>query len=386
MNRLLPSSITFSCFWGFGSSSIFISSFFSIWISGLLIPSINNLSHTLHSNGSFSLGSINIVSFNSIIFSCFGGLDSSTIFISSFFSIWVSGLLTPSINKVSHTLYSKGSFCWDSINIWSFNSILFSSLGLAVLKISNLSPFWISLSFLSIPSIKILSTNSFFNASFSLGGIKILLICSILFWGLGLIVPNISNLFKVWILFSGFSISSIFKSSIHSINNSSFSFGGINNFSRDSILFSHFWKVPANWIASFVWILFSGNGWLPIKIESTDSLFKGTFCLGSIKMFSFCSIIFFVLGFSVLNISNLSIFWISLFCIGFPSILILSTFIFCNGSFSTFLGNISIYIFWSIMFLFFFDFLIICISSNFWTALSGLWVFSMNNLSIDCFT
>ena len=113
--------------------------------------------------------------------------------------------------------------------------------------ISNTSIFWISLLLLVllIPSIKISSPNSFSKGSFSFFWIKIILLDSIMFSGLG--VFNISLLyfiliifFRFWdlnivnfsvfcILLSGFIflIDSIYKLSTNCFFNASFSLGNI---------------------------------------------------------------------------------------------------------------------------------------------------------------
>ena len=184
----------------------------AFWISffSWTFPSIGKASHCSYFNSSFAFGLIKIPSNSSIIFS---GLFNSNKFISLTFSIWFlfspslifpsskilfvfcslfSGKSIPFINKYSTCLISKGNFFLGGIYKLSLVSICW--IGTDIFNISNLSTICARFSGYFIFSIRILSTNFISNFSFSLGGIKMLSLFSIIFlFSTFLILFKISN-------------------------------------------------------------------------------------------------------------------------------------------------------------------------------------------------
>ena len=111
-------------FWGFGVLNIDILSTFCILFSDFnnINPSINNASINCFFKGSFSLGNISKFSLASIIL---WGLGVLNIVILSTFCILFSGFtkFNFSMNKLSTNCFFKGSFSNGSISILSLGSI-----------------------------------------------------------------------------------------------------------------------------------------------------------------------------------------------------------------------------------------------------------------------
>ena len=141
------------------------------------------------------------------------------------------------MNKLSSDCFSKGSFSLGGMNKLSFNSITFSGLILGDFNISNFSKFCIKLSCLITPSTIILSTFWFFNSSFSFGAIKRLSIGSISFSFLFEVFnTSITSIFCI--SFSGLFIASINNSSHIFNSKGSLSSGSNNKLSIPCIKFS----------------------------------------------------------------------------------------------------------------------------------------------------
>ena len=423
----------------FGALNISILSTFWILFSGLLIPSTTILSIIWVFNGSFFFDSMNILSFSSIIFlglgdfnisilsifwtllsyflllfsiiksstNCFSKgsfsflgiinvsfssidklVDFGALNISILSTSWIlfSGLLFPSINKLSIFWYFKGSFILGEINILSFSSIIFSGLG--VFKIVILSIFWILFSaFIIFLSIIKSSTFCFVKGSFSFGYKWILSLSSIIFRTV-LGDFNILILSIFWISFLGLSAPSIDKESINCNFKGFFGLGNISILSLNSTIILLLLGILNTSILSIFCILFSGFILINFSIykSSTNCFFKGSFSFLNISKLSFGSMTFCGLG--VLNIDSLSIFWIlfSGFINIHPSMYKSSTNCFFKGSFSFFndiiwilsLGSI---IFWGLAFLSIVNLSIFCILFSGFILIN----FSIYKSSTNCF-
>ena len=326
INKVSFSSIIF---FDLGARVFNISILSTTWISfsGISSPSMAKTSITCCNKGSFSSEEMNNLTFSSIMFLNFGDFNISILTI---FWIALSCLIFPSIKILSTNWFFKDSFCLGAINILSFNSITFSGLG--VFNISILSTTCIRLSCLRFPSIKILSIISFFNGSFCFGRIKNSSFCSIIFSGLGALKISIlsTNCIKLTMLFL---FGKIIKSSTNCFCKDSFSLGAINILSFNSMIFSGLGVFNIFNLSTFC-IRLSCLGLPSIKMLSTVLFIKGSFSIGSKNMLSFSSIIFLGKGFGTFNISILSTTCISLSFLGISSIIILSTICFFKGSFS----------------------------------------------------
>ena len=344
----------------------------------LVFPSINKSSANCFFNGSFCFGGIKISSFCSILFSGLGVLN---IFILSTVWILLSGLKFPSIIIESTTWPLNDSFSFSSglINILPFSSITLSGLG--VLNMSILSTFWISLVVLKIPSMNSSSTNCLFNGSFALDSINKLSFCSIIIFGFDFEVLMISMLSTFCIKLSSLPIPKILILSINCCFKDSFCFGAINIVSFSCILFCGFAVLNISILSTFC-ISLSIRVIPSTIILSIIWHLKGSFIFAGIKMLSFNSMIF--SGFLLLLIILISsINCITLLSLIFPSIKILSTIWFFNGSLT--LGAINKLSFSSMTFLGLRPLLNISTLSTFCILLSGRIVFSIVKSSTNCF-